>query len=261
MSSELRTSRWNERLTTDWSRAARNQSAELRAVTNEVLSRARESGALAFALTGSTARARRTAISDLDYHLIGERPDLQGLRGDVDLVADSLERFQRRLVEGDDFVHWTLRFGCLLHDPHDVFKDADMWIRDSQSWPDASPKVDRALKLGVIAEKVLSIGDRDAGQEHVRGGLTSLARGVLLESDVFPLARAELAEQLREADHRELAHWLDRTIYERPEVGELKEALTSLRRVASNACNETVSRNMSRTAPTSHDQSRTQKAS
>lgn len=233
VSSELRNSGWNERMATDRSRATKNQTAELRAITDEVLSRARRANALAFALTGSTARARRTAISDLDYHLVGEGPDLQGLPADVDLVADSLERFQRRLAENDDFVHWTLRHGCVLYDPHDLFGDAYLRIRDSRLWPDPRPKVDRALELGVIAEKVLSIGDRDAGQEHIRGGLTSLARGVLLESNVFPLARAELGEQLREVDHRELAEWLDRTIYERPEVEELRDALAALRRQAS----------------------------
>lgn len=235
MSSGFRTSVWNERLAADKFRATQNQTAELRAITAEVLSRAMRANALAFALTGSTARARRTEISDLDYHLVGERPDLQGLPGDIDLVADSLERFRRRVTENDDFVHWTLRHGCVLHDPHDLFRDAYLLITGSQPWPDPRPKFERALELGVIAEKVLSIGDRDAGQEHVRGGLTSLARGVLIESSVFPLARAELAAQLREVDHRELADWLDRTIYEQPEVEELQEALVALRRQASTA--------------------------
>lgn len=232
MSSNTGTSGWQERLVADQARAARNQSAELRAITDDVLSRARRAHALAFVLTGSTARGRRTAISDLDYHMVGERPDPRGLPGDVDLVADSLERFQRRLAEHDDFVHWTLRHGCVLHDPHDLLKNAYQQLEELRLWPDPRPKVDRALELGVIAEKVLSIGDRDAGQEHVRGGLTSLARGLLLKEHVFPLARAELAEQLRETDHREVARWLDRTIYERPTVEELRAALAALRRAS-----------------------------
>ena len=253
MTSYVGASPWTERLSADRIRAARNQSAAHSAITDELLSRARESGALAFALTGSTARAERTAISDLDFHMIGERLDLSDLPGDVDLVSDSLERFRRRVVEGDDFAHWTLRFGCVLDDSHDVFRDADLWIRDQQLWPEAKPKFDRALQLGLIAERVLSIGDRDAGQEHVRGGLTSLARGLLLDHDVFPLARAELAEQLREADHLELAGWLDRTIYSRPDLDELEVALAALRRVARRARGKSVSRDMSRTAPPRHD--------
>lgn len=229
MSKHIETLNWRERLASDELRAVRNQSAGLRGVTKEVLDRAKRLHALAFVLTGSTARGRRTKISDLDYHLIGERPDLRGLPGDVDLVADSLERFKRRLNENDDFVHWTLRHGCVLHDPHGVLRDAYLRILALGLWPDPKPKLDRASELGQIAEKVLSIGDPEAAQEHVRGGLTSLARGLLLEERVFPLSRAELAGQLREADRRGLADWLDRTIYEELGVEELGEALAALR--------------------------------
>lgn len=232
MSSAVDTSSWDKRLAADSWRAIRNQSAELREVTDEVLSRARRVHALAFALTGSTARGRRTAISDLDFHMVGERPDLAGLPGDVDLVADSFERFQRRLTDNDDFVHWTLRYGCVLHDPHGLLRDASLRVEGSQLWPDPRPKFDRALELGLIAEKVLSIGDRDAGQEHVRGGLTSLARGLLLTSRIFPLARAELPGQLRGAHHDELAAWLDRTIYDRPDIDELRDALLALQQAS-----------------------------
>lgn len=229
MSTSSETLGWHQRLSGDEVRAVRNQSADLQAVTKEVLNRARRVHALAFVLTGSTARGRRTEISDLDYHLIGERPDLRGLPGDVDLVSDSLERFKRRLNENDDFAHWTLRYGCVLHDPQDVLKDAYLRIMARGEWPDPKPKLDRALELGLIAEKVLSIGDTEAAQEHVRGGLTSLARGLLLREHVFPLARAELAGQLQEADRRDLADWLDRTIYEQLAVEELVEALAALR--------------------------------
>lgn len=112
--------RWQERLLADRARADRNQSRAQRAVTAEVVRRSLRAGAVAVALTGSTARARRTAVSDVDYHVVGSRPDLEGLPGDVDVVADSRGRFDRRLSDGDDFIQWSLRHGCVLHDPEGV---------------------------------------------------------------------------------------------------------------------------------------------
>ena len=154
---------------------------------------------LAVALTGSTARGHRTAISDLDFHLIGHRPDLSGLPGEVDIVADIPDRLQRRLAEGDDFVHWTVRLGCILDDPDGIFRDAYARILREDLWPDPQRKFERADALASLAERVLTIEDRDAAQEHVRAALTSFARGVLLAHRVFPRARGELAGQLHEA--------------------------------------------------------------
>jgi hypothetical protein len=65
---------WSQRLWSDHQRAARNQTDALLAVTAAVESRSRELGANALILSGSTARARRTRVSDLDYHVIGARP-------------------------------------------------------------------------------------------------------------------------------------------------------------------------------------------
>jgi hypothetical protein len=62
-------------------RVERYQTPEQRAITATVMSRAIALGASGFALTGSTARKRRTAISDLDYHVIGRRPDVSDLPG------------------------------------------------------------------------------------------------------------------------------------------------------------------------------------
>ena len=105
---------WRERLERDRAHADRCQSAEQRAITAELLGRAVEGGALAVALTGSAVRSQRTSISDLDYHVVGQRPDVRGFPEEVDVVADSRERLERRLTEGDDFVHWTVRHGCVL---------------------------------------------------------------------------------------------------------------------------------------------------
>lgn len=222
---------WENRLRADRARAALNQQRSLQVLTDELLSRATRAGSLAVALTGSTARGQRTAISDLDYHVVGQRPDLEGLPGEVDVVADSLERFQARLADGDDFVQWTLRHGCVLHDPQGVMRAAHERIKSENLWPDAQRKFDRADALADIAERVLTIEDRDAGQEQVRAALTSLARGLLLADRIFPLARAELSDQLHAIGYDELAEWLQRSIHDVLALGELAEALAAVRAV------------------------------
>lgn len=225
--------RWEDRLREDRARAARFQSRQSRAVTAEVLRRAVDAGAHALALTGSTARGHRTAISDLDFHLVGPRPDLRGLSGDVDLVADSRQRLQRRLAEGDDFIQWTVRLGCVLHDPNRIFQNAQHRIEAEGLWPDPQRKYERAEALGQLAERVMSVGDRDATQEHVRAALTSLARGLLLANAIFPLARDELAAQLRELGFGTTAEWLHRSIHEVLSLAELSVAVVAVQHAVS----------------------------
>lgn len=221
--------RWEERLRNDRERALFFQSDSLQAVTTEVLRRAVDIGASAVALTGSTARGHRTPISDLDLHLVGPRPDLSGLPGEVDLVADSFDRFRRRLAEGDDFVQWTVRLGCVLHDPDRIFGNAYAQILREGLWPDPQRKFKRADALASLAERVLTIEDRDAAQEHVRAGLTALARGFLLAEGVFPLARDELPTQLGEIGREEISDWLRCSIHETLDLEELWVALRSMR--------------------------------
>lgn len=225
--------RWEDRLREDRARAARFQSKQSRAVTAEVLHRAVDAGAHALALTGSTARGHRTAISDLDFHLVGPRPDLGGLSGEVDLVADSHQRLQRRLAEGDDFIQWTVRLGCVLHDPNRIFQNAQYRIEAEGLWPDPQRKYERAEALGLLAERVMSVEDRDATQEHVRAALTSLARGLLLANAIFPLARDELAAQLRELGFETIAEWLHRSIHEMLSLAELSVAVVAVQHVVS----------------------------
>jgi predicted nucleotidyltransferase len=221
--------RWEDRLRHDRQRALDLRPPSLRTITAEVLRRAEHAGTSTIALTGSTARERRTAISDIDFHVVGPRPDLSGLPGEVDLVADSLSRFQRRLVEGDDFVQWTVRLGCVLGDPDRIFGDAFARIERCGLWPDPRRKFERADALASLAEQVLMIEDRDAAQEHLRAGLTSYSRGVLLANGVFPLARNELAMQLGESGHEKVGEWLYRSIHVTLRVDELRVALRCLR--------------------------------
>jgi hypothetical protein len=65
-----------------------------------VEARSRELGALALILSGSTARGRRTRVSDLDYPVIGPRPEINDSPEDIDLYSDDPDRFMDKLRSG-----------------------------------------------------------------------------------------------------------------------------------------------------------------
>ena len=106
---------WQTRLINDQQRTRDFLPAGLRTLHDAVTARARESHAQALLLTGSTARGTRTAVSDLDYHLIGEPIVTDDLSGELDLHVLSATLLNTRLREGDDFTQLSLRFGsCRL---------------------------------------------------------------------------------------------------------------------------------------------------
>lgn len=224
LSEQLSDAGWAKRLRADRDRADRYQTPEQRAVTATVISRALASGASAFALTGSTARKRRTAISDLDYHVIGSRLDVSDLPGDVDVVTTSPERFRRSLLDGDDFAQWTLRCGCVLLDTGPM-REGVRLIVEMDLWPDAQRKLKSLDMHRGEVERLIQMGDRDAAQEQLRAMLTTAARGLLLQTGVFPLARKELPLQLERAGYGPFAQVLHGLIHTTPQLDELRAGL------------------------------------
>lgn len=215
---------WAERLVRDRVIAAANQTLELRRITDLVLARALDAGATGVALTGSTARATRTKISDLDYHVLGRRPDVSDLPADVDIYESDADRMQTKLLSGDDFVQWTICCGCILYD-RGGFRDAAALIVSRDLWPDATGKLVRLTELRRLADRLLRVGDRDAAHDHVRATLTSAARAFLLQQETFALSRSELPQQLRDGGNEGLARALELCIYEEPSLAEFREAL------------------------------------
>ena len=215
---------WKAKLAADAERARRNQTRAQLRITKEVMERAIDDGALAVALTGSTARNRRTAISDLDYHVVGKRPDVSDLPAEVDVYASSPERLWSKLRTGDDFIQWTLRCGCILFDTG-IMREALGYLVTENLWPDAESKLSRLPELVRVADRLIRIGDRDAAQDQVRATLTAAARGLLLREHVFPLSRSELPDQLRSTGRLEIALRLERSIHAELTMDELKDAL------------------------------------
>lgn len=189
-----------------------------------LVERARESRAQALLLTGSTARGTRTAISDLDYHLVGMPIATDDLPEELDLHVISAEKLRERLQEGDDFTQWSLRFGLVIFDGG-VVRDAVRAITEQRLWPDAARKRTQAEKSLHLAVAMVESGDQDTATEQVRTALTLIARWRLLESREFPLSRGELPAQLQRLGAGGLAAALTATIHSVPPLDELTRAV------------------------------------
>jgi hypothetical protein len=215
---------WSARLLADRRHATNLQTHSQRRAAATILARALALGAEAVALTGSTVRERRTALSDLDVMIIGARPDISGVCEDVDVYATSASAFWARLAAGDDYIQWTLRFGWILHDDG-ILHAASRHIERYSIMPSPERKLvqaDRGLRL---ARAVLESGDTEAAREQTLAALTTVARWLLIVNGRFPLCRDELAQQLRALGHVELATALHRLIHHEPSTEELQGGL------------------------------------
>jgi phage tail protein X len=181
---------WGERLSDDQQALGRNLSGDLMAIVKQIEERARDANALALILAGSTALGRRTAVSDLDFHVIGDqRLDLTVLPVDIEIYRDAKRRFGEKLEEGDDFAHWSVRFGRIVFDRGGVIREAAEEVAGRDLWPDPDRKM------------------RQAGEA----------------------LRDEIPAQLQERGFGVLADDLRATIHGRPDVIELQEALKRAR--------------------------------
>jgi hypothetical protein len=222
---------WAERLRVDRERAASNQSAELAAITEAAIERARDVGAAAMVLSGSTARGRRTSVSDLDYHVIGATSlCVADLPADIDLYAEDVDRFWAKLRKGDDFAHWSVWYGCVLFDSG-VIREAATYVAEQDAWPDPDRKLRQARSALEFAEQIAASGDYGAALEQTRAALSLVARWELLSSGVFPLARDELAGQLEQLGQGRLAVDLRRSVREKPSLDDLRNALIHARAI------------------------------
>lgn len=215
---------WETRLREDRDRTTVLLTPSQQQAAEAILRRAIALGAKAVALTGSTVRDRRTATSDLDFMVVGERPNLSGIHEDVDVYAAAARTFWERLLAGDDYIQWTLRFGCVLHDDG-ILKAAARYVEDSCLTPSAERKLIQARRGLVLAWQILESGDFEAAREQCRATLTTIARWLLIANGVFPLSRDELSDQVLALGCFDLAAALHRLIHDEPCSDELRTGL------------------------------------
>lgn len=217
---------WQDRVERDPRRALELLPRRLGELHRLLTVRARDSGANALLLSGSTARGTRTEISDLDYHLVGEPIATSDMPAELDLHVVSVAKLRERLDEGDDFTQWSLRFGLVVFDDG-VIRDAVREIVEHRLWPDPVRKRQQAEKSLQIARAMVESDDQDAAIEQVRTALTLTARWHLLEHRLFPLSRGELPSQLQGLGATDLAASLADTIHGAPALAELARSVQS----------------------------------
>jgi hypothetical protein len=226
MSSELARQRaldaflWRMRIRKDADLIHELLPSRLRMAHGMVESRARGAGAQALLLTGSTARGTRTPSSDLDYHLIGTPIAVDCLPDELDIHVVAPARLRTRLLEGDDFTHWSLRFGCVVFDTG-IIRESEGLIAEQELWPNPLRKWQQAQKSLSIARAMVASGDHEAAVEQVRTALTLTARWRLLADRSFPLSRPELPAQLEDFGYKTLAADLRATIIAAPQLPRL----------------------------------------
>jgi len=216
---------WQARLSSDGASAGRLVPDSVQPLHRAVVARARDADARGLVLTGSTARGRRTEVSDLDYHLVGESIDTRDLSAELDLHVLSAEELTAALLAGDDFIQWSIRFGLVLFDDGTLHEAARL-IVEERLWPDVVRKAEHAETSLNLARRVVASGDADGALIQVRTALSLAARAYLLALGEFPLSRAELPEQLAAAGRVSSATALRTCIVGAPSLPELDEAVT-----------------------------------
>lgn len=222
---DLTSNAWERRVRADRELVQRVVPHALQPVHAEVVRRSMAATAHGLILTGSTARGRRTEISDLDYHLIGDRIETRDLPAELDLHVLSASELNARVVEGDDFVHWSLRFGKVVLDDGTLLAAVRL-IAKRQPWPAVERKCQHAEKSLALASRVVETGDVTGGLEQVRTALSLVTRAYLLSAGVFPMSRAELPEQLAAAGRHEAGQALADCIYTQPSLDALALAIS-----------------------------------
>lgn len=203
---------WMHRLQRDAGEIANCLPPELSELHSAVVDRARKAAAHGLILSGSTARSRRTAISDLDYHLIGPPLSTRDLSSHLDLHTLTPAGLDAHILDGDDFVQWSLRFGLIVFDDGHLRRAAAL-IANRKPWPDAGRKRRQAAKSVDLALRMVASGDQDAALEQTRTALSLAARARLLRAGIFPGARDELPQQLADQGLREAGEALASTIH------------------------------------------------
>lgn len=216
---------WEERRTADRELIGRLLPDSLGALHDVVVARAEEVGARALILSGSTARGSRTGISDVDYHLVGGKIATRDLSAELDLHVLSPEQLRSEVLEGDDFIQWSLRFGLVVFDDGTLF-DALRLMAERRPWPDVARKREHAAKSLEFALRVVETGDLDGALVQVRTGLSLAARAFLLSRGEFPMSRGELPSQLFLAGAAAAARALEACIHGEPTLETLRGAIS-----------------------------------
>jgi hypothetical protein len=153
---------------------------------------------LAVVAVGSAVRDAVTS-NDLDLVTIVKgnvEKAIERAPVEVDLRAYSSNDLEQKILDGNDYLGWAVKFGQVL-DEKDKFWTTLVKKLNNQL-PLPSPKVarDRAKAALNHAVTLLKVGDEDAASEQIVSVLTHLGRADLIEAGIYPASRPEIPKQL-----------------------------------------------------------------
>lgn len=167
-----------------------------------------QTGSDCVVLVGSVARGTRNSpAGDLDV-LILDGTHSKVLMPGLQVTVLSSSALADRVISGDDFAQWALRFGVPIRG-RSKWTELKTQLLERAPWPEPQRKQEQASKRIERARDLLEMGDEHAAQEELMYAASHLARATLLEKRVFPLSRPELAAQLKRVEHPELAELLE----------------------------------------------------
>lgn len=160
-------------------------------------------------LVGSVARGTRTSsVGDIDLLVInGSARKL--LHPGVQTTVLTMEVLRDRVLSGDDFAQWALKFGISLRG-RSKWQVLQKNLLERAPWPDPQIKLEHANRRLARARELLEMDDCNAAQEEAMYAAGHLARAKLLDLGIFPLSRPELAKQLMSAGEQEVAGLVER---------------------------------------------------
>lgn len=147
-------------------------------------------------------------VGDLDI-LVLNGADSKVLMPGVQVTSLSVKSLTDRVLSGDDFAQWALRFGVTIHG-RSVWDRLKAKLLTKAPWPSAEIKKEHAAKRLRRAGELLEMNDLQAAREELGYAGNHIARAMLLRRHIFPLSRPELSDQLREVQQEGFADLLDR---------------------------------------------------
>jgi hypothetical protein len=217
------------------------------------LNKANPSSLPSVILIGSVARNSETPRSDIDLLIVGtQKVETCAVPPSFHLHIATAHDFLRKLRDGHDLAAWCVRFGVPIYDAG-VWREITASV-EAQTWPDWRKKILHAVRRLVIAKTLLGTGDVDAASEEALYAGSHVARAVLLKSNIFPLARAELISQTRSVGQERLAQLLEALLFGEADENTVTSSLQYLKKLLINLDESEfsrVSREFSKMAPLS----------
>lgn len=156
---------------------------------------------LAVVAVGSSVRDG-VSSNDLDLVTIVKGSAENGLERppiEIDLRVYSFEDLELKIVNGNDYLGWAIKFGRVLYERENFWSLLFEKLGTKIPLPSPSVARDRANVALKHATALLETGDQDAALEQIISVLTHLGRAELIEAGIYPASRPEIPAQLEKA--------------------------------------------------------------